>query len=101
MSNSYLKHLTSQWQRVVGHKLKSVLFIKDLIFILFEKSNTVGSIWCWQRTEAFVLQSYVILALSESWEITSSHFHHFFEHKSYSMYTKAHEPLSTKYSSKE
>lgn len=37
VSNSYLKHLTLQWRGVIGHKLKSVPFIKDLVFILFEK----------------------------------------------------------------
>lgn len=39
VSNSYLKHLTLQWRGVIGHKLKSVPFIKDLVFILFEKKQ--------------------------------------------------------------
>ena len=85
---------------IAGHKVNSVLFTKALIFTLFEKSNTIGSIWCWQHTAAFVLPKYTILAPSRSWEITSSNFHHFFVHKSFSMYTNTHECLSTIYPSK-
>lgn len=82
---------------VICHKVKSALFIKALIFILFEKSDMIGGIWCWLHTEAFVLARYGILAPSKSWEITWSDFHHFFVHKSYNTYTNTHESLGTKY----